>query len=269
MANGLLITDYLWYGSGAPSGAPSLASGSQYAIYQDIVAGAMYYWDLDTTAWVQIPELDGSGHIPLAELTGITTSQLSATAGIVAGQIASVNPSALTGSGTVPVGGLPVGSVSQKGIVEVDGITITAASGVISAVGGGGGSLTYHTAALASDVPLVGDNSWQSAVSLSLGPGTWLVGSTAILFTTSTTDAAVQITDGTTVYAQGVASNLQSYASATVALSTIIVLTGTTTLTLQCSADSGDASILSDIANAYVPWSGPGLATSIFAIEIG
>ena len=66
-----------------------------------------------------VVQLDGAAHVPLAQLSAITHSQLSgsaaitgsqlaAAAGIVAAQITSVNPSALTGSGSVPVGGLPV-----------------------------------------------------------------------------------------------------------------------------------------------------------------
>jgi hypothetical protein len=52
-------------------------------------------------------DLDSAVHVPLSRLAGLTTSNLSATAGILAGQITSVNPSALTGSGTVPQAGLP------------------------------------------------------------------------------------------------------------------------------------------------------------------
>ena len=42
----------------------------------------------------------------------------------------------------VAAGTLPVGSSSTAGIVKVDGTTITATAGVISAVGGGGGGFT-------------------------------------------------------------------------------------------------------------------------------
>lgn len=54
-----------------------------------------------------VAELDAGSHVPLAELSGITHSQLDAAAGITSGQIASVNPSALTGTGVVPWAGMP------------------------------------------------------------------------------------------------------------------------------------------------------------------
>jgi hypothetical protein len=54
MASGQIITDYLSYGSGAPSGAPSLGAAGQYAVYEDTATGDLYAWDLFTTAWVRI-----------------------------------------------------------------------------------------------------------------------------------------------------------------------------------------------------------------------
>jgi len=60
---------------------------------------------------------------------------------------------------------LPVGSASQLGAVKVDGTTITASGGVISAVGGGGGGglvlLEQHTASNSSSLNFA---SWYSAV---------------------------------------------------------------------------------------------------------
>lgn len=99
MASGLLITDYISYGSGAPSGAPSLASGSQYALYQDTSTGDIWVWDLHTSAWVQLATLV---------------------------------------SGVVPDSQLPTASTSQLGIAQADGTTIGATAGVLSYIGATG-----------------------------------------------------------------------------------------------------------------------------------
>jgi len=53
MASGLLLPDWFSTQSGAPSGAPSLGSGSNFAINQDTATGNMYFWNLHTSAWVQ------------------------------------------------------------------------------------------------------------------------------------------------------------------------------------------------------------------------
>jgi hypothetical protein len=57
--------------------------------------------------------LTGSGTVPLAAVSGLTHAQLDAAAGLLAAQIASVNPSALTGSGTVPLAALSGLTTSQ------------------------------------------------------------------------------------------------------------------------------------------------------------
>ena len=266
MANGLLITDYLWYGSGAPSGAPSLASGSQYAIYQDIVAGAMYYWDLDTTAWVQIPELDGSGHIPLSELAGITTSQLSATAGIVAGQIASVNPSALTGSGTVPAAALPKASNVAFGAVEGDGTTITIVAGVASTVAGGGGGVTVSEAVLSSNVSLSSAQTWYNVLSLLLAAGTYLLfADVDFEGDSSLPQAVIKIWDGTNPAVAGAGQvaggGYETHLSIT---GKLLVVPTTTTYYLAAWIYGGAWSVSTDTANTSVN----NLATHFTALKI-
>ena len=55
-----LITDYLSYGSGAPSGAPDVVTG-EYALYQDTATGDLYVWNLDTTAWDAVGGGGGGG----------------------------------------------------------------------------------------------------------------------------------------------------------------------------------------------------------------
>ena len=47
------ITGYISYGTGAPSGAPSVPTGS-YAFYQDTATGNLYYWDLNAADWATI-----------------------------------------------------------------------------------------------------------------------------------------------------------------------------------------------------------------------
>lgn len=61
MADGQAITDYLSYGSGAPSDAPSLAVPGQFALYQDTTTGDLYVWDLESTAWAVVGGGGGGG----------------------------------------------------------------------------------------------------------------------------------------------------------------------------------------------------------------
>lgn len=64
--------------------------------------------------------------------------------------ITNLNASNIT-SGTLPVAYLPVGSASQTGVLQVDGVTIVAdGAGVISTVGSGSGSVTSVSVATAN-----------------------------------------------------------------------------------------------------------------------
>ncbi len=104
--------------------------------------------------------LDGGGHVPLGQLSGLTTAQLAANAGIVAGQIASVNPSALTGSGTVPLGalsGITAAQLDPAAGIGFGQIASVAASAVI-------GSHTLADGVLSANVPLLNAaNVWTNA----------------------------------------------------------------------------------------------------------
>jgi len=55
-----LITDYLSYGSGAPSGAPDVVAG-EFGLYQDTATGDLYVWNLDTTTWDAVGGGGGGG----------------------------------------------------------------------------------------------------------------------------------------------------------------------------------------------------------------
>lgn len=58
--------------------------------------------------------------------------------GLVANDIPAVNPSALTGSGLVPIAGLPVATNSALGISRPDGASITSVAGVLTVLASGG-----------------------------------------------------------------------------------------------------------------------------------
>jgi len=93
-----------------------------------------------------------SGTVPLARLSGITTSQLSATAGITSGQIASVAASTVTGQVAVANGGtgqssytdgqLLIGNSSGNTLTKA---TLTAGSGI--SITNGNGSITISASA--------------------------------------------------------------------------------------------------------------------------
>lgn len=56
-----LTTNYFSSGSGAPSGAPSVASG-EYALYEDTTNGDLYEWNLSgTPGWTKIFDHAGGG----------------------------------------------------------------------------------------------------------------------------------------------------------------------------------------------------------------
>jgi hypothetical protein len=103
---------------------PSPASGpSQGYLWANHTTGTVWYYDFTSNEWVN----SGS--------SGATGANPTATAG----------PNAVDGSATTFLrsDGAPavqIGSASQLGLLQVDGTTITADDGVISAVGGGGGA---------------------------------------------------------------------------------------------------------------------------------
>lgn len=86
----------------------------------------------------------------IADVTGLQTALDGKQPTLVSGtNIKTVNGSSLLGSGniTTPTYTLPAATTSTLGGVKVDGTTITANDGVISAVGGGGG-VSYATQAV-------------------------------------------------------------------------------------------------------------------------
>lgn len=96
MASGGLITDYLSFGVGAPSAAPSVAPGSgEYAFYQNTTNGNLYVWGLNgTPAWTALGS--GGGGTPTIA-TG--SADLSADVTLAAGawtDVLSLTPAAGT-----------------------------------------------------------------------------------------------------------------------------------------------------------------------------
>lgn len=70
MASGGLITDFISYGSGAPSGAPDVVTG-EYAFYQDADDGTIYVWNLSgTPAWAAL----GGGAVDADDVTYTPTT---------------------------------------------------------------------------------------------------------------------------------------------------------------------------------------------------
>jgi len=264
---GTKITCYLALFAGVPSGAPDIPLGAtEWVFGQNTVTGDLYFYNLHTPAWEPlrygaagpfiptsaeaaasgVATLDSGVHVPLAQLSGITTSQLAAAAGIVAGQIASVNPSALTGSGTVPSAGLPKASSSVFGAVEVDGTTITAAAGVISAAAA---PLTVYQTILASDVALTSAMTWYDVLSLSLPAGTYLFNADATFVgNNQTPEVHIRIWDGTNYVAAGSTVSAGYGAHLSVANMKFVVSTTTTYTLCGWSYDNG-FSVVKDTAN--------------------
>lgn len=87
----------------------------------------------------------------IADVTGLQTALDGKQPTLVSGtSIKTVNGTSLLGSGdiTTPTYTLPEATTDTLGGVKVDGTTITATDGVISAVGGGGGGVSYATQAV-------------------------------------------------------------------------------------------------------------------------
>jgi hypothetical protein len=97
-------------------------------------------------------------------------------------------------------------SSSQFGAVKVDGTTITATGGVISAVGG-----SYFTSALGADVALNVTANYFLGPSIAQGAtGTWLVTGTVTVTDTASAHIYAKLWDGTTVIASGVMTVLNN-----------------------------------------------------------
>ena len=146
MAGGTLITDYLAYGATAPSGAPSLANGSQYGLYQDNATGQMYYWDLESSTWVQaIGPTGPTGPTGPQGSTGATGA-----AGTAGGQGATGATGPAGSAGTTGVTG-PTGPTGPAGVTGATGPAGTTGATGATGASGTGILLAVHAYAPASD----------------------------------------------------------------------------------------------------------------------
>ena len=128
-------------------------------------------------------------------------------------------------------------------------------------------ALSYLTNALGSDVTLTTPGTFYNGPSLSLTAGTWLITGQVTLQTTSITGAVqfvCKMWDGTSVGASGeqVSGAVSSAAvrNVVIALSTIVVLSGSATWRLACTA-----SVASQLIKAGTPQYGAGNNASVLS----
>lgn len=282
MASGLLITDYLSYGSGAPAGAPSLASGSQYALYQDTATGKLYAWDLFTSAWVQVilapavTSITGTAHeiiasastgaITLSTPQGIDTSSTPTFAGLsIGGQTGALVTTGYKGgvSGAHPTSGT---FVTGDYVVDTTGAIWVCTSGGTPgtwvAIAGGFVPSTA-SAQLASPVTMTSANTFYNGPSVSLAAGTWLIIASVQVDLPGAANVTVKLWNGTTVYASGEMQVGGGY-NQQIAIGYIVTLGTTTTVKISVASNGTGCSIL-----AAAPDNGAGNnASSIFAVTV-
>lgn len=261
MASGLLITDYLSYGSGAPSGAPSLASGSQYALYQDTATGKLYAWDLFTSAWVQVilapavTSITGTTHqiiasastgaVTLSTPQGIdTTSQVVFGSLELNGILGSTNLTRWTGG--VNNAAPSSGAASQGDwVVDIAGAiwvcTTGGTPGTWSKVGGG---FTPSTASaqLASPVTMTSANTFYTGPSITIGTGKWLIIGSVNVNLNNAANITAKIWDGTTNYASGEVQVGAGY-NQQLAMVCLVTLSGSHTVRVAVAASATGCTI--------------------------
>lgn len=166
---------------------------------------------------------------------------------------------------------LPLVSSGAAGLAPASGGGTTnflRADGTWSAPGVG--AITYADATLQNDVELTANNTWYSGPSITIGAGTWLVFATGHYRRNSTTAAGVvvRVWNGSAAVANGGASHPSLNGSELqVPAFAPVVLTGSTTLTLQMLATTGGAGI--SYMKAQTQSSAQGtIATRICAIRL-
>lgn len=167
-------------GSGPPTGTPA-----EGAAYVNTSATPPVLYIGHSGAWVKEGVFDfvqladapnsysGAAGNLVQVNAGATGLQFAPAASLVANPTATAGPTAVNGAATTfmrsdAAPAVQLGSASQKGIVQVDGTTITASGGVISAVGGGGGGGAHKYEAFGA-LPLAATFShynWQTGTSL-------------------------------------------------------------------------------------------------------
>lgn len=139
------------FGSGTPTGVPQ--DGAEYvnviATPMTLYVGYNGSWHLiGVQAFTDLSDVPhsyaGHGTNLIQVNSGGTALQFITLASLTANPTATAGPTAVNGTASTfmrsdAAPAVQLGSASQAGVVQVDGTTITASGGVISAVGGGGG----------------------------------------------------------------------------------------------------------------------------------
>jgi hypothetical protein len=133
----------------------------------------------------------------------------------------------------------------------------------------GGGSISYQTAVLGADVTLSANNTWYSGPAITLAAGTWLITASGHYHrgATTATHVGLRIWNGSAAIASAGAYHASlSGINLQLAQSALVVLGGSTTMTLQMVTTVGNANALMKAATVN---NGVGnFATQIHAIQL-
>lgn len=275
MANGGLITDYISYGSGAPSGAPDVVSG-EYAFYQDTDDGSIYVWNLSgTPAWTplggavsgtpdfgaaaiktlasDVATLGSDRNVAIAAQSG-TADNLIELSGLSVGESVIVYADA---GDTITVKHNDAGATDKILLAGAADYALTGnqaliltkiASGkVVQAVdqNTGGGSITTASAFLSGNVTMTSANTFYDGPSVSLAAGTWMVWAGVDCYNAgSGSNFTAKIWDGTTPYVAMQSTNAGGGFHIGITLaSPPIVLGSTTTIKVSVASQSASSTI--------------------------